>query len=141
MILEDREIEQIISVKKPVLLIDVAVWETGTQMISTELFLKRDLFFFEKHFGVMPGTYLVEMLAQSSALLQMLNYNLDTVPIISGINGTRFVREVKPEDMLRAEVFIKKTVTPFITSSCKIKSANAGKLICKAEIVHVVDNL
>ena len=126
-----------LGVKRPVLLIENA--DIEEQSLVGKMFLKDDLFFWEAHFEgnpTMPGTYMLEMLAQSGAFLDMELAKADTVPIITSITNVRFLREVKPNQEIISEVKIKDINGSFYTTVGKVICQ--GKPVCKAELVHVV---
>ena len=126
-----------LGVKRPVLLIEEA--EIVEQTIIGKMCVKEDLSFWKAHFEgnpTMPGTYMLEMLAQSGAFLDMELAKADTVPIITSITNVRFLREVKPNQEITSEVKIKDVNGAFYTTVGKVICQ--GKPVCKAELVHVV---
>ena len=126
-----------LGVKRPVLLIENA--EIEEQALIGKMFLKDDLFFWDAHFEgnpTMPGTYMLEMLAQSGAFLDMELAKTEIVPIITSITNVRFLREVKPNQEITSEVKVKDINGAFYTTTGKVICQ--GKPVCKAELVHVV---
>lgn len=133
----EEYINKKLGVSRPVLLIEQA--EIDEQTLKGKIFLKDDLFFWKAHFEgnpTMPGTYMLEMLAQSGAFLDMELANAETVPIITSITNVRFLREVKPNQEITSEVKIKNINGAFYTTVGKVICQ--GKTVCKAELVHVV---
>ncbi len=133
----EEYINKKLGVLRPVLLIEQA--ELKEQSLTGKMFLKDDLFFWKAHFEgnpTMPGTYMLEMLAQSGAFLDMELAHADTVPIITSITNVRFLREVKPNQEITSEVKIKEINGVFYTTTGKVICQ--GKPVCKAELVHVV---
>ena len=134
---DEKYINKRLGVSRPVLLIEQV--EIEEQMLTGKMFLKDDLFFWKAHFEgnpTMPGTYMLEMLAQSGAFLDMELAKADTVPIITSITNVRFLREVKPNQEITSEVKIKDINGAFYTTIGKVICQ--GKTVCKAELVHVV---
>ena len=134
---DEKYINKKLGVSRPVLLIEKA--EMEDQTLKGKMFLKDDLFFWKAHFEgnpTMPGTYMLEMLAQSGAFLDMELAQADTVPIITSITNVRFLREVKPNQEITSEVKIKDINGAFYTTIGKVICQ--GKTVCKAELVHVV---
>lgn len=133
----EEYIKKQLGVSRPVLLIEEAVIED--HFLTGKMFLKDDLFFWKAHFEgnpTMPGTYMLEMLAQSGAFLDMQLAKASTVPIITSISNVRFLREVKPNQEITSEVKVKNINGTFFTTLGKILCQ--GKTVCKAELVHVV---
>ena len=133
----EEYINKKLGVSRPVLLIEQA--EIEEQTLIGKMLLKDDLFFWKAHFEgnpTMPGTYMLEMLAQSGAFLDMELAHADTVPIITSITNVRFLREVKPNLEISSEVKIKSINGAFYTTVGKVMCQ--GKTVCKAELVHVV---
>ncbi len=140
--IKEAEIIKMLGVERPVLLLDSADYfidnDSESYLIS-KCYLNKDLFFWEKHFvndPVMPGTYMLEMLAQSAALFEMIITGADKVPIITAINNVRFLREVKPEHLVSADIKIKNVTGQYFTTFGKIHCE--GKTVCKAEMIHFV---
>lgn len=130
-------ITQKLGVKRPVLLLEEA--EIDGQKLKGRMFLNENLFFWNAHFEgnpTMPGTYMLEMLAQSGAFLDMILANADSVPIITSITNVRFLREVKPNQEITSEMRIKDINGHFYTTTGKVICQ--GRTVCKAELLHVV---
>lgn len=135
-IFNDSAITERLGVTKPVLLIDEAIWETT---LKTKCMLDKELFFWKHHFlnnPVMPGTYMLEMLAQSAAFFDMLISKKKRVPIIVSMSNVRFLREVKPGQLLESEIKVKRIDGQYYTTLGK--AVCEGKTVCKAEMVHYV---
>lgn len=140
-ILSENEITSLLGVCKPILFIDKAEFFRDGQNLRSFFSLKPELFFWDFHFvnnPVMPGTFMLEMIAQSAALLDMLIANCDSVPIIVGLNNVRFLREIRPKSVLQAEIVVKSTKDKYYTTFGKIWCDN--KPVCKAELVHYCNN-
>ena len=126
-----------LGIVKPVLMLESA--EIQDSSIKCSYDIGNSNAFIKCHFinnPVMPGTYLLEMLAQSGALLEMELLESDSVPIIVSITGVRFLREVRENQKLISEVEIKDIRNNYYITRGKIRCN--GDLVCKAEIVHVV---
>lgn len=107
--------------------------------MHAECFVDESYPFWKCHFvdnPVMPGTYMLEMLAQSAAMLAMMITDSDSVPIITGITNVRFLREIKPNQYIRAEIRLKKITGQYYTTTGKIVCGE--KSACKAEMVHCI---
>ena len=139
MVYSEEYIVEKIGVKKPVLMIDSIDVDVIKRTAISMIYLNTNYFFWDCHFvakPVMPGTYMVEMMAQSAAFLEMLITGCDVVPIISSISGVRFIREIIPNSLVNALIEIKDVFKNYYTSNCKVLCDD--KLCAKAEIVHVV---
>ena len=139
MLIKDIEIVDKLSVDKPILMIDEADFNKEEASLSSRLYLSKDLYFWKHHFinnPTMPGMLLLEMLAQSGALLEILLTGTSNVPIIVSVQNVRFLREVKPEKIIISEIRIKKISGQYYTTTGRVSCE--GKSTCKAELVHLV---
>lgn len=138
--LKEADISKSLRVVKPVLLIDSAeVWRGGEPYLQAECFMDESYPFWECHFvnnPVMPGTYMLEMIAQSAAILIMMITGCNSVPIITGITNVRFLREIKPNQHIRSEIKLKKITGQYYTTVGKVMCGD--KNVCKAEMIHCV---
>ena len=130
-------ISNMLGVLRPILMIDNAkIWREEEKIIS-QCALNDSYSFWKYHFDnnpVMPGSYMVEMLAQTAAFLLMVITGCREVPIIVSADKARFLREIKPNQLIEGVVFIKDTVGGYHTSKAKLICN--GKTVCKAELVH-----
>lgn len=139
--LDGADISKKLGVTKPVLLIDHVeyVWGGESPCLSAECFMDESYPFWECHFinnPVMPGTYMLEMMAQSAAVLIMMLAGRESVPIITGITNVRFLQEIKPGQHIRADIRLKKITGRYHATVGKILYGN--KTVCKAEMVHYI---
>ncbi len=128
-----------IGVKKPVLLIDEEQVFLDEARAESRCFLGEEYPFWGCHFvnnPVMPGTYMLEMLAQSAAFFEMKLTNCLKVPIITSITNVRFLRELKPGQVVVGEIGLKKKAGCYYTIQGKLICEE--KLVCKAEMVHYI---
>ncbi len=130
-------ISEKIGVKKPILLIDDLTIDESKAV--SKCILGAEYPFWNCHFignPVMPGTYMLEMIAQSAAFFEMEITGCSKVPIIISITNVRFLREVKPGQTVEAEIILKKISGKYYTINGKMNYA--GKCACKAEMVHYI---
>lgn len=109
--------------REPILLIDRVI-SYDQQQISAQTDLSNHKGLFKGHFpdrSILPGIYMIEMAAQSGALLVALSAGLDADKFIafSGVDKVKFRSPVKPDDIIRVDVEIVKVRGPFYKFSGK----------------------
>ncbi len=126
-------------VLKPILMIDEErIWFDTSKAIS-ECIMDKSYPFWDYHFEgnpVMPGCYMIEMLAQSAAFFEMMLVGCENVPIITSVTNARFLREIKPGAKIFAEIELKKSTGNYYTTQGKIICEE--KPACRAEMVHYI---
>jgi len=110
-------IEQFLPHRDPIRLVDSVIRFDATH-ITTELDLARHENLFQGHFPdrvILPGIYMIEMAAQSGALLVGLNDGFEDGKFIgfSGVDNVKFRSPIKPNDILRIDVELVKIRLPF----------------------------
>ncbi|MBM7661807.1 3-hydroxyacyl-[acyl-carrier-protein] dehydratase [Bacillus mesophilus] len=135
--LDIQEIKQIIKHRYPVLLIDkILELEEGKRGIGIKN-VSINEYYFNGHFPnypVMPGVFIVEALAQVSAVVMLTKEeNKGRLGLLAGIDNCRFKKQVKPGDQLRLEVEITRLKGP-IGKGKGIATVD-GELVCETDII------
>ncbi len=112
-----EEIKQFLRHREPMLLVDeMEIQEDGS--VLGKYHVRGDEYFLQGHFPgqpVVPGVILCEIMGQCSSLL--MKYELEgRTPLFTGIDKTRFKRQVKPGDMIevRAKITMHRGMLFFI---------------------------
>lgn len=126
MILDSREIQQIIPHRWPFLLVDKIIdLKPGEEATGIKNISAGEIFF-QGHFPgypIFPGVLIIEALAQVGAVAVLsLPENKGKIALFAGIDGFRFRKPVLPGDCLRLEVKLTKIRGP------------VGKGIAKASV-------
>jgi 3-hydroxyacyl-[acyl-carrier-protein] dehydratase len=135
--LDSVRIQEIIPHRPPFLLIDrVIEIEAGKRIVGIkEVTLERDPFL-AGHFPeypVMPGVLIVEALAQTGAVLVMLDAaNARKVPFFARIDNCRFRQQVRPGDTLRLEVEVTSFRDP--VGKAHGRALVDGAVACEADL-------
>ena len=142
MILEAKDIQQIIPHRWPFLLVDrVVEMEEGVRAVGVKNVTINEPFF-QGHFPgypIMPGVLIVEALAQVGAVaLLSLPENKGKIGFFAGIDGFRFRRPVVPGDSLRLEVTLTKMRGPVGKGSAK--AIVEGKTVAEGELTFAIGN-
>jgi len=112
MILNSKEIQEIIPHRYPFLLVDKIIeLEVGVKAVGLKNFTSTE-YYFPGHFPdypVVPGVILTEALAQvgAVALLSMPEYK-GKIAFFAGVDGLRFRQSVFPGDTVKLEVTLTK---------------------------------
>ena len=127
-ILNRSDIEKIIPHRDNMLLLDSAFNDNGTAKGMYKV--RGDEWFLQGHFPnnpVVPGVILCEIMAQSACVLLGDKCGENVTPYFSGLNNVKFKNPVKPNDTIRTECVIKRTVGTFYFGSGK---AYVGETLC-----------
>ncbi len=113
MVLDVRQIQEIIPHRWPFLLVDrILELEQGVRAVGVKHFTINEPFF-QGHFPgnpVVPGVLVVEALAQvGSIAILTLPENKGKIPYFAGIDSFRFRKPVVPGDSVNLEVTLTKT--------------------------------
>ncbi len=110
MVMDVEAIQRLLPHRPPFLLVDRVVrYEPGKRLVAWKGVTMNEPFF-TGHFPghpVMPGVLILEALAQTAALLAMLDLGPEEhrkVTLLMGIDNARFRRPVVPGDRLELEV-------------------------------------
>ena len=142
MILEAREIQQIIPHRWPFLLVDrVVEMEEGRRAVGVKNVTINEPFF-QGHFPgypIMPAVLIVEALAQVGAVaLLSLPENKGKIGFFAGIDGFRFRRPVIPGDSLRLEVTLTRMRGPIGKGTAK--ATVDGQTVAEGELTFALGN-
>jgi len=140
MILDSRQIQEIIPHRYPFLLVDkITELEAGVKAVGLKNFTSTE-YFFPGHFPdypVVPGVILTEALAQvgAVALLSMPEYK-GKIAFFAGVDGLRFRKPVFPGDTVTLEV----TLTRLRGSIGKgdAKATINGDVVANGELMFAI---
>ena len=145
-ILDKNEIKKILPHREPILMIDAVIeLDQGKRVVAIKKTTNDD-FFFKGHFPnrpIMPGTSIVEAMAQASILLYYSAYENklgNKIPeYYLGSVKARFLHSVLPGDELRIESETVRLLptTAFVTAKAYVKD----KQIAEAELVFAVKKI
>lgn len=106
--MDREEIKKFLRHREPMLLVDeMDLVEDGKAVIG-KYHVKGDEFFLQGHFPghpVVPGVILCEIMGQCSSLL-MRDQLVGHTPLFTGIDKTRFKRQVNPGDTVEVHAHI-----------------------------------
>ncbi|WP_347553121.1 3-hydroxyacyl-ACP dehydratase FabZ family protein (plasmid) [Pseudalkalibacillus hwajinpoensis] len=125
--------------KPPFLFVDKIVDYDGESIVCSKM-LAHNESFFSGHFPnnpVMPGVLLIEMAAQSSLLLTMLQQG-EKKPLEGYLVKTEdftFLSVSEPGDELLAKVKIVKKMGSYHTAQATIRKANDNKKVARGQLV------
>jgi len=130
-----NEMENLLPHRRPFLFVDRIIQADAGKIIAEYTF-KDDDFFFRGHFpqyAVTPGVILIEAMAQSggAGLRKQGLLAGDSLFFLASVDKVRFLRQVRPGDLLRSEI------TNLRVSSKTIRQAGkayvGGEPACEAE--------
>ena len=140
MILNSNQIQEIITHRYPMLLIDqIEELEAGQRAVGVKCVTANEQFFcghFPKE-RVMPGVLIIEALAQTGAIALLIQDSFKGKnAYFAGINKARFKRKVIPGDVLKLEV----EITKFrgLVGIGQAKATVNGELTCVAELMFAI---
>lgn len=135
--MEFGEIMKIIRHRYPFLLLDKIIeLEVGKRAIGVKYVSTNDKFLngYFLHNPLMPGTLIVEALAQVSAIVMLsIKENNGRIGLLAGIDHCYFNRGVKPGEELVLEVEITRLKGRIGKGKGKAK-AN-GEIVCEADLI------
>ena len=140
MILNRKQIQEIIPHRDPFLLIDEIVeMEEGKRVVAIK-YVKEEEYYFKGHFPqeqVMPGVLIVEALAQAGAVaILSMEEHRGKIAYFGGIKEAKFRQKVFPGDTLRLEVELER-----LRSKAGFGKAVAylgDKVACQCEIMFAI---
>ncbi len=125
----------------PMLLVDrVIEYEAGKRIVGLKAVTMNEPFF-QGHFPgtpVLPGVLQLEAMAQTGAILLMLNEEKGSkrLPFFMSMDKVKFRRVVEPGEMMRIEIDVLRLRSRM--SACQAKTFVDGQLCCEAEIRSVM---
>ena len=140
MILNSKEIQEIIPHRYPFLLVDKIIeLEVGVKAVGLKNFTSTE-YYFPGHFPdypVVPGVILTEALAQVGAVaLLSMPENKGKIAFFAGVDGLRFRKPVFPGDTVTLEV----TLTKLRGSIGKgtAKATIDGNVVANGELMFAI---
>ncbi|MBS3736071.1 MAG: 3-hydroxyacyl-ACP dehydratase FabZ [Candidatus Bipolaricaulota bacterium] len=131
-----EEIKDAIALRYPYLLVDRVVESDGEKLVALKNVTINEPFF-QGHFpepgpSVMPGTMIVEGMAQVSGLLARKVLGEEGIGYLVGVDGAKFRQKVTPGDQL----ILKAEKNRVRSSLCKVdvKAFVDEELVAEAEI-------
>ena len=119
--MNQKQIEQILPHRKPMLLVDeAAVNPDGSA--TGHYTVQGNEFFLQGHFPgnpVVPGVILCEMMAQATCVLLSESLPEGSTPYFTSLDKVKFKNPVRPGDTLETECVITKSKGPFYFASGK----------------------
>lgn len=129
--MDQRELEQILPHRKPMLLLDEAEVDGDTAV--GRVAVRGDEYFLQGHFPgnpVVPGVMLCEMMAQTCAVL-LLGETGSATPFFTGLDKVKFRGVVQPGDLVEFRCRIVKARPPFYFAEGK--GTVGGKLCVEGD--------
>ncbi|ABR31430.1 hydroxymyristoyl-ACP dehydratase [Thermosipho melanesiensis] len=127
-----NEIMKILPHRDPILLVDRVILKEENKIIA-EKDITTDLKVLKGHFPnypIYPGVYIIEGMAQAAGIM-LLKEN--ETPLFLGIDNARFKKEVRPDCVLRYEVFVKEVKASVVFVEGKAYVDN--QLVAKATLM------
>lgn len=131
-----EEIKEAIALRYPYLLVDRVIECNGEKLVALKNVTINEPFF-QGHFpepgpSVMPGTMIVEGMAQVSGLLARKVLDEEGIGYLVGVDGAKFRQKVTPGDQL----VLKAAMNRARSSLCKVdvKASVDEELVAEAEI-------
>lgn len=140
-VLDIKRILALLPHRYPMLLVDrVVEYEPGKRIVGLKAVTMNEPFF-QGHFPgtpVMPGVLQLEAMAQTGAVMLMLNEEAGSkrLPYFMSMDRVKFRRAVEPGEMMRIEVDVLRLRSRM--SACMAKTWVDGQLCCEAEIRSVM---
>lgn len=142
MLMETKEIMEIIPHRSPFLLLDKAeIIEPGVKAVGYKAVTYNEPYF-AGHFPgepVMPGVLIIEALAQVGAVILLEEESMrGKIVLFGGINKTRFKKKVLPGTMLRLEVEITKKKGPVGVG--RGRAFDEEGLVAEGELTFIINS-
>ncbi len=140
-VLDVKKILALLPHRFPMLLVDrVVEYEPGKRIVGLKAVTVNEPFF-QGHFPgtpVLPGVLQLEAMAQTGAIMLMLNEEAGSkrLPYFMSMDRVKFRRAVEPGDMMRIEIDVLRLRSRM--SACMAKTFVDGQLCCEAEIRSVM---
>ena len=137
------DIMQVIPHRYPFLLLDRILEYVPGKSIKAFKNVSMNEPFFQGHFPdlpIMPGVLQIEAMAQAGAFLakDLVNDGKEKIAVLSGVDGFRFRRMVKPGDQFVMEGELTKFRNPVGKATCR--GTVEGKLVLEGEITFSLVN-
>lgn len=142
MLMETKEIMEIIPHRSPFLLLDKAeIIEPGVKAVGYKAVTYNEPYF-AGHFPgepVMPGVLIIEALAQVGAVILLEEESMrGKIVLFGGINKARFKKKVLPGTMLRLEVEITKKKGPVGVG--RGRAFDEEGLVAEGELTFIINS-
>lgn len=140
--LDIEKIKQQIALRYPYLLVDRVI-KLDEQSITTVKNVTINEPFFQGHFpeplkSIMPGTLVVESMAQSSALLALNQLDSVSGGYLAGVDSARFRRQVIPGDQLIIKTQLVNKRKSFVKTSSR--ALVEREMAAEAELLIALEN-
>jgi 3-hydroxyacyl-[acyl-carrier-protein] dehydratase len=136
-----EEIKKAIELRYPYLLVDRVLELDGDELVARKNVTINEPFF-QGHFpepgpSVMPGTMIIESMAQVSGILAQSNIGGSGVGYLVGVDGARFRQKVTPGDQLVLKARLERARTKL----CKVSVEGYvdEELVAEAKITLAFD--
>jgi len=138
--LNKKEIEAIIPMRDPMLLIDSVIDLVQGESIRAKYYISPQMEILKGHFPdkpVLPGVYTAECLAQASDILILSSSKYQgTIPYLIGLDKIRFMAPISPGDtiIIESKVIHEREDKAILTCFAEVKKENEEKVVAEGEV-------